>query len=86
MFYIDKDKQEIKEFIVSYDPALVQSLLQNLKDLKKKIESDTVPLVLQDYPNNWQCSYCQFREVCDRAGKEILSWQEFKQKIEKQEV
>ncbi len=81
LLYIDKDKQELKEFIVHYDPNLTQSLLKNFEELKKKIDADTVPPVLPDYPEYWQCSYCQFREICDRAGREELSWTEFKKKM-----
>ncbi len=82
LLYIDKDKQELKEFIVHYDPQLVENLLAKLEDLRKKIESETVPPVLPDYPDNWQCNYCQFRAICDIAGREELSWLKFKKKIE----
>lgn len=85
LLYIDKDRQELKEFIVNYDAELVKSLLQNFESLKDKIESDEVPQVLPDYPKNWQCTYCQFREICDMAGKEELGWLKFKQKIKKEE-
>lgn len=81
IFYIDKDKQDIKEFIVDYDNQLCERLISEFQGLKSKIESDTVPCVLADYPNNWQCNYCQFREICDLAGREELSWASFKQKI-----
>lgn len=85
LFYIDKDQQEIKEFMVNYDPKLAESLLKGFQNLKTKVESNTVPDQLPDYPKNWQCSYCQFREVCDRAGSGEINWEQFKKKIEKQE-
>ncbi len=86
LFYIDKDKQDIKEFIINYNSQLVQSLLKDFEELKKKIDADVVPPVLPDYPDNWQCSYCQFREICDLCGGKEISWQEFKKKIESQET
>lgn len=82
LLYIDKDKQEFKEFIVEYDSNLCQGLLEKFKELQKKINSDTVPPVLSDYPKNWQCDYCQFREVCDATGQKEINWSEFKKKIE----
>lgn len=84
LLYIDKDRQELKEFIVHYDANLVQSLLGGLEELKKQIESDTVPPTIPEYPGNWQCKYCQFRQICDIAGREELGWFEFKKKIENQ--
>lgn len=85
ILYLDKDKQDIKEFIFEYDDNLVQKLLGGLKELKSKIESETVPQTLVDYPMNWQCSYCQYRAICDIAGPPELKWLEFKNKIQKSE-
>jgi CRISPR/Cas system-associated exonuclease Cas4 (RecB family) len=82
LLYVDKDQQELKEFIIEYDPELCEKLLTDFKELKSKIELDVIPSALPDYPNNWQCSYCPFREVCDLAGREELSWNDFKKKTE----
>lgn len=84
LFYIDKDRQNIKEFIIDYDPELCQRLLNDFKELKEKIDSDIVPQTLPDYPDNWQCNYCPFRVICDMASREEISWLEFKKKIQKQ--
>lgn len=81
LMYIDKDQQNIKEFIIQYDPELAQSLLSSFEDLKKKIESDTIPPTLADYLTNWQCSYCAFKDICNIAGREELSWLGFKEKV-----
>jgi len=82
LLYIDKDKQNIKEFIVNYDESIVKPLLNNFQNLKKKIESNILPLTLADWPKNWQCQYCQFKEICKMAGKNELGWDIFKTKIE----
>jgi len=84
LLYIDKDQQEIKEFIINYDEKLVQSLLKNFAELKEKIESDTLPEKLPTYPQNWQCQYCQFKEICGLAGNGDVKWEDFKKKIESQ--
>ena len=81
LLYIDKDKQEIKEFIVEYDAEMVHRLLDDFEKLKQKIETDIVPVVLPDYPKNWQCSYCPYRPICDMAGKDELNWNDFKDKV-----
>lgn len=85
LFYIDKDQQEIREFLINYDSKLADSLLKGFADLKRKVESNIIPNQLPDYPQNWQCSYCQFREVCDLAGGGEISWDNFKKKIEIEE-
>ncbi len=84
LLYLDKDRQDLKEYIFDYDEKMANSLIVNFEETKSKIETDTVPNVLTDYPKNWQCNYCQFRNICDTAGKEELAWQEFKNKIEAQ--
>ena len=81
LLYIDKDKQDLKEFIVEYDVKLVKTLLDGLNGLKDQIEKNIVPGVLIDYPENWQCSYCSYRPICDLAGKNELKWNDFKEKI-----
>ncbi len=81
LLYVNKDNQDLKEFIVNYDRNLCSKLLNQFRELKKKIDSDIVPQPLPDYPGNWQCKYCQFREICDLIGKREITWQEFKKQI-----
>ncbi|MDD5433690.1 MAG: Dna2/Cas4 domain-containing protein [Candidatus Pacebacteria bacterium] len=82
LLYIDKDLQEMKEFLVNYDPALVNQLLIGFDQLKDKIEKNILPVALFDYPKNWQCVYCQYRQLCDMVGKQEISWNEFKTRIQ----
>lgn len=81
LLYINKDTLELKEFLIQYNPALSRALLEELKNLKIKIDKDVLPQRLPDYPQNWQCQYCQFREICSLAGAQELKWEEFKKKI-----
>src|ERR1035437_814512 len=67
LLYIDKDRQEMKEFFVDYDETLCKSLLDKFYALKDQVEKNIVPARLEDYPRNWQCSYCTFKEVCKKA-------------------
>jgi len=82
LLYIDKDQQEIKEFFVEYDEALCKSLLDKFYGLKDLIEQNKIPARLADYPRNWQCNYCQFKDICKIANGDEISWEEFKKKID----
>jgi len=86
LLYIDKDQQEIKEFFVDYDENLVKTLLEKFNVLKGQVETNTIPGRLAEYPKNWQCNYCQFKDICKTANGDALNWKEFKKKIESQSV
>jgi CRISPR/Cas system-associated exonuclease Cas4 (RecB family) len=81
LLYVDKDQQELKEFFLDYDEALCKSLLDKFYSLKEQVEKNIVPARLADYPRNWQCSYCQFKDVCKLANGDALNWEEFKAKV-----
>jgi len=82
LLYIDKNTLALKEFVIDYNPLLAESLLKELNELKKKIDSNIVPARLPDYPDNIQCKYCAFREICTMASGGEMNWGEFKGKIE----
>ncbi len=83
LLYVNKNSLELKEFVVDYDKKRALALIDNLNEIKEKIDSDIMPARIPDYPENWQCRYCQFREVCDTAGEGEVKWNNFKSKIEK---
>lgn len=83
LLYIDKDQQNIKEFVFDYDENLVKSLLQGFESLKTKIDNNLIPSKLAEWPNNWQCRYCQFKDICSTAGDGEINWNDFKKKLEK---
>jgi CRISPR/Cas system-associated exonuclease Cas4 (RecB family) len=85
LLYINKDTQEIKEFVFDYDKKLVKELLDWFEKLKEKIKKNLVPIRLADWPDNWQCQTCQFKEICKLAGEKEIPWENFKEKIEKSE-
>ena len=84
LLYVSKDNQDIKEFVVNYNRDLCLKLLSELKDLKNKIDSDVIPSPLSKWPDDWQCQYCQFKEICDIIGRNELKWSEFKNKVASQ--
>lgn len=83
LLYMSKDTSELKDFPIQYNAKLVQGLLKGLEALDKKLKADLVPEPLPDYPRNWQCQYCQFRDICSAAGKSEVKWEDCKKSIEK---
>lgn len=84
LIYVNKDTQEIRDYLVKYDQNLVEKILNWFQKLKSTIEADIVPLRLPDYPLNWQCEKCEYREICKIAGEKNINWEELKKKIESQ--
>ncbi|MBI2450540.1 MAG: PD-(D/E)XK nuclease family protein [Candidatus Nealsonbacteria bacterium] len=82
LLYVNKNTLNLKEFLVSYDQGRAFSLLNDLAETKKQIDSGKMPPRLSDYPGNWQCRYCQFREICGMAGAGQIQWEAFKNKVE----
>lgn len=74
LLYVDKDQQEMKEFFVEHDEALCKDLIAKFTDLKGQVEQGVVPARLADYPRNWQCTYCPFKDVCKKTTSE--NWKE----------
>jgi CRISPR/Cas system-associated exonuclease Cas4 (RecB family) len=82
LLYVNKDTLELKEFLINYNQNVVQSILKDLQELKTKIEKNIIPQRLADYPQNWQCQYCAFKEICGLAQAGEINWNDFKTKIE----
>jgi len=86
LLYVNKDNLELKEFMVEYNPGEAESLLADLDYLKKQIDSDIIPARIADYPDNWQCRYCQFKDICSMASPDEMDWNGFKGKIQAREL
>ena len=82
LLYVNKDNQELKEFIVNYDQSLSLSLLNELSNVKINIDKNIVPSRIPSYPDDWQCRYCPFKQVCVIGGSDEINWEELKKKIE----
>lgn len=86
LLYVNKDTQELNEFLVNYNPNLARNLLDELSKLKVKVDSNIIPERIPTYPDDWQCQYCQFFEICGLTGGGNVNWNDFKQKIETQQL
>ncbi len=84
LLYVNKNTQEMKEYFVDYDPKIAEALLKELSDLKVKIDKNIIPPRLPNWPSDWQCQYCSFREICRIAGEGEINWEAFKKKFEEQ--
>ncbi|GAI25957.1 unnamed protein product, partial [marine sediment metagenome] len=81
---VDKDKLELKEFLIDYNKSQAESILKSLAQLQKQIDANIIPLRLASYPDYWECRYCQFKEICSMIDEGEVSWENFKKKIESQ--
>ncbi len=86
LLYVSKDTQDLKEFIINYDAKRAKRLFQELSEIKVKLDANVIPSRLVDWPQNWQCRYCQYREICHRAGEKNIKWERFKKKIQTKKV
>ncbi|MDP2820834.1 MAG: PD-(D/E)XK nuclease family protein [bacterium] len=82
LLYVNKDTQDLREFFIEKNQEIIDALLKELQDLKNKIDSDETPAALADRSKNWQCQYCQFKDICSLIGEDNLSWDSAKNKIE----
>ncbi|MDO8559018.1 MAG: PD-(D/E)XK nuclease family protein [bacterium] len=82
LLYVNKNTLTLKEFFVDYNQDRALSLLASLQETKNKIDAGVVPDRISGYPADWQCRYCQFREICNMAGAGEIKWESFKDKIE----
>lgn len=71
LLYEDKNTQALKEFLVKYDPNLVQDVLKKFEILKDQIERDIIPPIPKDI-EPWRCKYCEYREICQKIEKSKL--------------
>jgi len=86
LLYVNKDTQELKEFIVIYDRTRSEKILKDLDQLKTKIEANIIPKRLDDFPSDKQCQFCQFKEICKQVLKGEMPWKDFKRKLETQKT
>ncbi|MFH1582493.1 MAG: PD-(D/E)XK nuclease family protein [bacterium] len=85
LLYVNKNTLALKEYIVDYDKKRVLGLLKYLEQTKKKIDTNIVPDRIEEYPDSWQCRYCQFKELCVLANSGELTWVDFQKKVELRE-
>ena len=65
IIYEDKDTQDLKEFVIEYDPELVEKTLKEFETLQEMIKTNTIPPIPKDI-ELWRCQYCEYREECQK--------------------
>ncbi|PIX88682.1 MAG: hypothetical protein COZ30_00190 [Candidatus Nealsonbacteria bacterium CG_4_10_14_3_um_filter_36_16] len=81
LLYVNKDTQELKEFFVDYDSEIAEGLLKELSNLKAKIDRNIIPSRIPGWPEDWQCQYCQFKEICKISVEGNVNLENFKKKV-----
>jgi len=49
--------------------------------LKDQVEKDALPARLTDHPSNWQCRFCQYKDICKMTDENEITWEDFKKKL-----
>jgi len=83
LLYVNKDNLKLKEYEINYNQEEVEKILNELIDLRNKINSDIVPPRLKGYPTYWECRYCKYKKVCDMAELNEGKWDIVKEKLKK---
>jgi len=61
--YENKDTQKMKEFLVNWDPKVLDEIRKKLKKVFKKVAQKKLPA--KPYvETDWQCRYCSFKKYC----------------------
>lgn len=70
-----KGTQKLKEFFVDRDEELIQSIIDEFEDLKKKVDEDKIPS--EPSKDDWEfdkCKYCRYRLVCEDNSNNLNSF------------
>lgn len=63
VYYENKDNQSQKYFVVEYNEAIVQTIIDDIKFIIKAIDDDIIP-EREFQPTSFECRYCDFRDIC----------------------
>ncbi|MBS3073780.1 PD-(D/E)XK nuclease family protein [Candidatus Pacearchaeota archaeon] len=70
LLYIQKDNLKTTSFESKYDENMAQNILRRFRELHLSLKNDKMPkpeAKLSD-DKRWMCSYCAYKENCDKAG------------------
>ncbi len=84
LLYEGKDSSKIKEFLVDYNEKTAKKILKDFRRLRINLKKNLIPKKLSD-SSNWQCRFCQYKELCRLAGKDNMKWGDFKKAIREKE-
>jgi CRISPR/Cas system-associated exonuclease Cas4 (RecB family) len=74
LLYVNKDNLDLKEYIFNYDKNRAEFLIEGLSSLREKIDSNILPGRISGYPDDWQCRFCGYKGVCDKADPNEMIW------------
>jgi CRISPR/Cas system-associated exonuclease Cas4 (RecB family) len=80
VLYENKNKQELAEFFIKYDPQKVEYIINKIKTINKHVEDGTLPP--REYvKTDFECRYCDYFDICWPKRKtynlnDVLSQQE----------
>ena len=60
----------------------IKPCANNVTKIKWGPDSGIIPIRSEGYPDNWQCKYCQFKEICDMVDGGEVRWDDFKGKLD----
>lgn len=63
VYYENKDTQEQKYFHVTYNPSIVDEIVQDIKFVIEHIDQGKLP-EREFQPTSFDCRYCDFRDIC----------------------
>lgn len=70
LLYIQKDNLKTTAFELDYDEGAAQDILRRFRELHLSLKNDQMPKpeakLIED--KRWMCSYCSYKENCDKAG------------------
>ncbi len=67
LLYENKDTQELKEYLIEYNPELVKNIIASFNKLKDQIDKGQVPGIPENI-EKWRCNYCPYLEECKKLG------------------
>ncbi len=70
ILYIQKDNLTTKAFPFDYNQEIVEDILRRFRELHLALKHNTLPKpeAKLNEEKRWMCSYCPYKENCDKAG------------------
>jgi hypothetical protein len=68
LFYVRRDNFQMKQFLVEYDPRIVEPLLAKIQEVNDAALSKVPPLATVHFPTGSPCTRsCNYRNLCPEA-------------------
>ena len=71
LLYVEKNTLQTIEHIVTFNQELYDDSIKQFKLVHKAIVNKKPPERLSDYPDGWNCRYCNFRDVCQKGEMQL---------------